>query len=249
MTQQELLDQYQQIYNQDPTNARNAQMLRAAQSGIDPETGYRIAPDYQNNMDQSTGLLKPSLQTSWGSDVAPNTQAIEKLRAEGLSNAPSSWAQQALGSQALEEQGLKNSTQAQAASAASQARSSLASKYGLSPAAQERLATQNQRSQMAGLQNVGFQGAQARAAIGTQDAANKQAILSALPSQENALAQVQLANKQGEQQANQFNIAQGVNANNAQNAYNLGQWNQGLQGYASMQTGNAMAASGGGGKK
>ncbi len=207
--------------------------IENAAQGLNPD-GRAIDPGYQ----KASGLLNENLQSKFN----PDMQGMEAYRARALGTGPSAWAQQALGKQGLEEQGLKNSAQAQGASAQSQARSSLASKYGLSPAAQQRLALQGQRDQMGSLQNVGFQGAKTRADIGVQDEATKNQFLQNLPGQELNLANANTANQQ-------FNIGQAVNQNNAQNLFNINKYNENMKAWAAGKTADAQGNSGGGGKK
>jgi len=201
---------------------------------------------WQSQLDEN-GNIKPQYQLSWGQDVNPNTQAIEELRKRALATGPSAWSQLATQQQGLEEQGLKNATQRQASAAQAQARSSLASKYGLSSAAQERLAKSGMREQMAGLQNVGFQGAQARGNIGLQDEQMRQQMLTSLPGMENQLAQIGLQNKQGNLASQQFNIQNSINENNAKRLFDTNQYNEGMKAWAAKAQGDAMAGGGGGG--
>lgn len=195
-------------------------------------------PDWASNLDPSTGLLKTSLQSQFNPDMS----GMNAYKDMALGTGASPWAQAQLQNQALQEQGLKNSVGQQGASAEAGARSQLASKFGLSPAASERLATQNQRNQMTNLQNVGFQGAQARGQIGSQDAQNRQQFLAGLPGQQMALAGAQTQNQQ-------YNIGNAVNETNAKRANDLNTYNQQMQAWAANKSGDAMRQSGSGGKK
>lgn len=195
-------------------------------------------PDWSSNLDPGTGLLKNSLQSQFN----PDSSGMNAYKDFALGTGPSPWASAQLQNQGLQEQGLKNSTQNQNASANAQAESSLASKYGLSQGARERLATQSQRNNMMGLQNVGFQGAQARAGIGAQDAQNRQGFLANLPGLQNQQAGMQTANQQ-------YNIGNAINETNAKRANDLNTYNQQMQAWAANKSGDAMRQSGSGGKK
>lgn len=228
---------------QDRVNALAAQ-------GKNPD-GSPIRPEFQSLLDPATGLLQSQYQASWGSDIAPDTRAIEAIRARALSTGPSAWQNLALQNQALEEQGLKNTAQQQGASAAAQARSALASKYGLSPAAAERLATQNQRAQMNALQNVAFQGAKARSDIGLQDEQMRNQLLQALPGQENQLAQIALQNRAANVGVNEWNIQNALAEKRAKDQADLNAYHEQMSAWAANKQAEAMrnAGGGGGGKK
>lgn len=206
-------------------------------------------PEFNSLIDPKTGLMKSQYINEYGSDINPNTQGLEEIRKRALAQGPSQWAQLATKQQGLEEQGLKNATQAQGASAEAQARSAMASKFGLSPAAQGRLATQNMRAQMGNLQNVGFQGAQARGNIGLQDEQMKNQFLNQLPGQENALAGVQMQNRQNKLGQENFNTGNAITQVGLKNAADLNTYNQQMQVYGANKNADAMRNSSTGGKK
>lgn len=207
------------------------------------------APTYQFWQNPDTGVLQDQFQQKYGSDITPDTTAINKLQENALSTGPSSWAQAQSAAQKLQTKGLFDQAQQQGASANASAQNSLASKFGLSKAAQERLAVQNQRNTQGALQNVGFQGAQAQAAIGAQDAANKQNMLSNLPGQQNSLAQLQLANRQASLGQGNINIANSLNQNALQNASKLENYKQQMAAWGADKNADSMQAQSGGGKK
>lgn len=198
-----------------------------------------------NLLDNKTGLLHDKYQLKYGEDINPNTQGIEAIRSRALGTGPSAWQTAALGRQGLEEQGLKNAAQQQGASAEAQGRSALASKYGLSPAAQERLAKSSMRDQMSSLQGVGAQGAKARADLALQDEQMKNQFLQGLPGQENALAQTQMQNRQNRLGTEQYNLGNTVSQFNALNAADINKYNEQMKAYAAQQQANAMHNSGG----
>lgn len=211
--------------------------------------GSAIRPEFVSLIDPSTGLLKSQYQTEWGTNITPDMRGIEALRERALSTGPSTWQNLALQRQALEEQGLKDSSQQQGASAAAQARSSLASHYGLSPAAQERLAVQNQRNQMQSLQNVGFQGAKARSDLALQDEQMRTQMLQALPGQENALAQVALQNRAGDIGIKEWNIQNALAEKRAKDQSDMNTYHEQMSAWAAQKQAEAMRNAGGGGGK
>lgn len=195
------------------------------------------APTY-NPITDSTGQIEAQLRSHYN----PDTTALNEIQKRGLETGPSAWAQQATANQGLDEAKLQNDTQQQGASAQAQAQSALASKYGLSPAAAERLATQNSRSTMNNLQNVGFQGAQARGQIGLQDQQMKNQFLNEVPQM-----QAQLAS--GQAQNEQFNAQNAIGQNNLYNNDSYQRYKDQMANWGAGQNATAMQNSGGGGKK
>lgn len=228
-------------------------ILGANQGGGGGGSGIYMAqptrPDWASNLDPNTGLLKSNLTTQWGPDVTSDQRGIDAYRDMALGTGASPWAQAQLASQKLDEQGLSQAAQQQNASAGAQARSGLASKYGLSSGANTSLAKQQMKNNAMALQNVGFQGAQARAGIGAQDAANRQGFLQGLPGQDLAQANLAMQNKTGNLANQQYNINNAVNETNAKRAADLNAYNQQMAAYGSNQNANAMQAQGSGGKK
>lgn len=208
-----------------------------------------IRPEFNSLIDPATGLMKKQYINEYGADINPNTQGLEEIRKRALQQGPSSWANLATAQQRLEEKGLKNATQAQGASAEAQARSAMASKFGLSPAAQARLATQNMRSQMSGLQGVGAQGAQARGAIGLQDESMKNQFLQSLPGAENQLAGVQLQNRSQKLGQQNWNTGNAVGQVGLKNAADLSAYQAQLAEYGANRNSDAMRNQSSGGKK
>lgn len=188
-------------------------------------------PEFKSLIDPATGLLKDQY------NVKLDERGLNAFRDRALSQGPSAWQNLALEKQKLDESALKDSTLQQGSSAAAQARSALASRGGLSGGAAERLAKDQMRNQMSGLQNVGFQGQQARANIGLQDEQMKNQFLQALPGQELAALQPQ-----------QFNIQNAINQNRDLNTANLSAYKDQMAAYGAKQQANAMRGTGGGGK-
>lgn len=198
-------------------------------------------PAWESQIDPATGLLKGPLNMAWDQNQ-PDQRGIDAFRDRALSTGPSAWQDEALKQEGLQEQGLKNSASQQAASSDAQARSSLASKMGLSPAAQQRLAMQNSRDKMNSLQNVGFQGANQRANIGLQDEQMKNQFLQQLPQQD-------LAQNAQKIQLGEWNVGNALNEQNAKRAADLSTYNSQMQDWAAQKSGDAMRQSGSGGKK
>lgn len=211
--------------------------------------GTPIRPDWESQLDPNTGLLKSQYQTQYGPDITADMRGLEAFRNRALQTGPSAWAGLAKDQQGLEEASLRSRLGTQAGSAAAQARSSLASKQGLSKGASERLAGQSMRDQMMGMQGIAAEGARARGAIGLQDEQMRQQALGQLPGMEIAATQPQFSNRQMNLQNQQWNIQNALNEQTQKRANDANVYNQKMQTWAGQQQANAMRDSGGGGKK
>lgn len=200
-------------------------------------------PEFQSNIDDSTGLLKSPYNLDPSKYYNNQETAVQALRDRALGTGPSAWQTAALQQQGLNEQGAKNAAQQQGAAGLANARSGLASRGGLSGGAAERLAGQASRDQMAALQNVGFKGAQDRANIGLQDQQMKNEFLTTLPGQEQnlALGNIGVANT---------NIQRALADKAAKNTADMDAYKEQLAAYGGRQQGQAIRqSSGNGGKK
>lgn len=229
-------------------NAENAALQQQLDLMKKQQDAMPKMPELESLLDPSTGLLKDQYQMKWAGDINPDMRGIEAFRDRALSTGPSSWATAALDKQKLEEQSLRDSTQQQGASAAAQARSGMASRYGLSPAAAERLAKSQMRNQMMGMQNVAMSGAKARADIGLQDEQMKNQFLQALPGQENALADIAFKNRQGQMGVDSTNIQGAIAQKSAADQAAMTKYQEQMKAYAANQNAQAMRESGSGGK-
>ncbi len=206
-------------------------------------------PTYNSLMDPTTGMLKDQYNTHWGSAITADQGDINAIRYKAMAQGPSAWAQMALQKQGAEETGAKSQAEQQSNSARSSAENQLASTYGLSPAAQERLAMQGSRDLMNSQQNVGLAGQQARAQIGMQDESTKNQLLTQLPQYDFANANLAMQNRQGDLSNQQFNIMGAQNENKYSNSQNMDAYNAQMQAWAASKQAEATRQSGGGGKK
>lgn len=253
-----------------------------AQPPIDPYSGMPTRPDLASLIDPKTGQLKSQFtinpqenanqasnqggfQSAWAG-LSPNTQALEMYRQQATATGPSVWANLANQQQGQQQQQQANDATQQNASGQAAARSNLAMTGGLSSGARERLALSGANAGNATQQQIEAQGNQARTGISMQDAANKQAMLANLPGMENqalapgmqkASAWQNLAQNEASQnqQNQQFNVANNMNAQNAnvgqtaaqlgaQNQNNLNAYNQQMSGWAAGKQADATANSG-----
>lgn len=208
-----------------------------------------VRPEWESLLDPKTGLLKSQYQMQYGPDITANSQALDALRSQTLSQGPSAWAQLANQQQGLQEAGQRSGAAQQAASSAAQARSGMASKYGLSQGANQSLARQNMRDQMNSMQNIAAQGAQQRGQIGLQDAAQKQQALMQLPGMEVQATAPQFQNRALSLNTQQFNVGGAANEVNQKRQADLSSYNDQMKAWAAQQQADAIRNSGSGGKK
>jgi hypothetical protein len=215
---------------------------------LDPE-GKPIGPQWESQLDASTGLLKAPYVASAGPDITADMRGLEAFRKRALDQGPSAWSQLAKDQQGLEEAGLRSRLGQQLGGAQAQARAGLASRSGLSKGAAERLAMQGSRDQMMGMQGIAAEGAKARGQIGLQDEQMRQQALAQLPGMEIQATQPQFANRQMNLQTQQWNIGNALNENMAKRAAQQKEYSDKMQAWAGERQGQAMRESGGGGKK
>lgn len=197
-------------------------------------------PQFVTSLDPSTGRLKEQLQLKdQGSVDLFNVQ--QKLRQEGM-RAPGAKSQYALiaeQQQALEEQKQRQAMEQGAAGQQASAQANLATRGGLRSGSAERMASQGAMARMMGRQDIGMQGAQARAGIAQQDETSRQAGLQGL-----------LGMETGERgyktEQEKFNIQQAINEKRAKDAADMSAYNSDMAAYGGAQTARATA---GGGKK
>lgn len=198
--------------------------------------------------------------------ISVNPEALNKLRAIGLSDDSSPWAKLQL-EQETADRG-KNMGDAAALADAGLAKgfSALSTHGGASAGQRASLAKQAAQNLLTGRQNVGFAGDKARNQIMSQDESNKLDILKALPGMEVQALQPELqktslwsqmadseANRQQSLDLNnrayqtdvqKTNLANMLSGVNAQNAFNMDKYKQQMTNYASYQTAKATQKSG-----
>ena len=209
-----------------------------------------VMPEFQSLRDRETGLLaNENYRLNWGPEIVADQRALQALRGQALA-APgtSEWERMARDRQALEQAGLRTGAEQRAATAASQARSSLASRGGLSSGAAERLQGQSLREALLAKQGVAAQGAQARADIGLQAEQMRRQDLGNLASQELAYLQPQFQNRQGTLAAQQFNVEKALQDKYAEDQAKQLAYQEQMKSWAAAQQANAISAAGQGKK-
>lgn len=212
--------------------------------------GYEVAPSdptFTSDLNPD-GSLKSQYSANWN-NVTADPSGLNAYTQMALGTGPTAQAQAQLVQQGLAQQQQMQGVQQQGDAQNAAAQNSLAQKYGLSSGSQASLAKANMRNQMTGQQNVGAQGAQARALIGANDAANRNQFLQGLPGQENAAAQTQMQNEGMGLQAQEANNTNALAGLNAQNQNNQLVYQQQMAAYGANKNADSMANQGSGGKK
>lgn len=188
---------------------------------LNDDKGKPEYPGFKSMVDPSTGFLDPKYQLKNDLD----TQALDKIQEQALSEGPSKWAQMA------EAKG-KSDAAAQSQGAIADAASRLSMKGGLSSGAQERLAMGGAANALKAQQDVG-------ANIGLQDEQMKQAALASLPG-------MQIQKSQFGQGVNQYNIGNVLSQNQAEQNAALERYKNDMAAYGAKKSALATAM---GGKK
>lgn len=184
--------------------------------------------------------------------LAVNTQALDALRAKGLTTGDSEWAKLAKQEQDQATLAQKDTAGAQALSGASTAQSGLAMGGGLGGGASERIATAASRDMNAARQAAQRANETGKLGISAQDEANKNSILGQVSGQDLANANYGAGlsefNVNAGNTASQFNAGQTQSANqfNVGSALDAAKFNSG-QNFAANQSNatNALGALGG----
>lgn len=182
-------------FNKQQAAAKDAAAKKAAADALAKQqagdAAYAAHPNIQtfdpSSFEQQAGVTPPSFEglrdVRTGkllSDYTINPfagEASQRIRSEALGSGPTSWAQQQLTAQGLEESKARGAAGLQQQQAQGQAQSELARFGGIGSGARTSLARSGARDLLAARQNVGMGGAQARAGIGANDAQLKQQLL------------------------------------------------------------------------
>jgi hypothetical protein len=187
-------------------------------------------PGYESLLD-GTNKLPQQFQ------VTPNKLALDKLRGEALSTAPSAWA----AAQMAQTDAAKGNSIGQngmlAQSNMRQANRAVSGTTGLSGEAQKRIQQQSERSRMFANQGVARQATQNKAQIMTADAQQKDTSLAQLPNLELQGLQPQ-----------QFNIQNTLTQKSARDLADLERYKTEMGSWATANTAKAIQNSGGGKK-
>lgn len=181
--------------------------------------GKPLPPGFVSIGDDKTGLLKDPYNLK----STLNTSALDQLRTETLSGAPSRWSQLQQQSQGDD---LANSQAGQIASA----QNGLAAQGGLRSGAGERLAQSGMRQGMMGRQAM-------QSNLANQDEQNRQTNLRALPGME-------LQQAGYNDGVNKYNIEGAKNEMLQRRAFDSNSYNEAMKGWASIKTAAATPSSG-----
>ena len=197
-------------------------------------------PGYNSIYDPNTMSLAHQMQGLLANDPTKyNTQPLQQIQSNAESTNASPWAQ--LQSQLAKTQTGQGMSQAanQAAGSTAQAQGNLAMSGGLSSGANERTQEAGQQGAIAAQQDVQNKGNQQQLQIGSQDAANKQQELMALPGMEAQAYSTSLQPIQMQGQADAQDMAAQMANNQALNQYNMGAFGNEASMYGAGQTANA----------
>jgi hypothetical protein len=183
--------------------------------------GKPLQPGFVSIGDDKTGLLKDpyNLRSTLNSD------ALNQLRDQTLSQGPSKWSM-------LQQQIQGDDLAQNQASQVQQAQNGLATQGGLRSGAGERLASQGMRQGMIGRQQM-------QSNLANQDEQNRQTNLRALPGMEQA-------NAGYNDNISKYNIEGAKNEIFQRRAYDVNNYNESMKGWAAAKTAQAAPS---GGKK
>jgi len=199
----------------------------------------QFIPGFDPQRDSTFGLAQ---QAAAGAQTDP--RALEALRARGLSQSPSRFAQlrqaQIGGEGAL----ARGQAVQQGAGAQATALGQLAARGGISGGARERLGQSAFRNIAGAGQNIASQTRGAQQQNLLSDEAQRVGILRGLPGQEQSQAAFELHRGLAPLQAKQFDVNQQVGESTRQNAFNLQQFAEQNQQRAAELQARATAESG-----
>lgn len=162
-----------------------AQRLKKEWEDID--AAWKDRPQFGSILNDA-GILQDQYRLNRQLD----TRGLDAFRERALNTGESAWARMARQQQEMQRQGSLEAADAQTAGASAQARSSLASRGGLSGGAQLALARSGMRDLMNSKQGINRQAMTNDMNIGIEDEKQRLAALQALPGMENQAFATQL---------------------------------------------------------
>lgn len=196
--------------------------------GRDPDDPLYGAPAELTYQELSGELLPDSYQLAGNLD----TQALEYLQNQALTEGPSAW-RQLMGQQMDLQRGVRQDQLAQqAATQAAQAQDQLAMRGGLRGGQAERLASMGAREKLHGGQRLASEFAQQAMGYDIQDEANRQNILSALPG-------MQMQKAQYETGIQQYNIDKALAEEAAKRDFELQKYKEQMSAWGAKETADA----------
>jgi hypothetical protein len=160
--------------------ALDAESQRLKDTWGDIDAAWKERPEFGSILNES-GQLGDGYKLNRQLD----SRGLDAFRDRALSTGESPWAAMMKGQQEMQRQSAMESADAQAASGAAQARSSLASRGGLSGGAQLALARSGARDLMNSKQGINRQAMTNNMNVGIEDEKQRMAALQALPGMEN----------------------------------------------------------------
>lgn len=198
------------------------------------------SPTFNPVFNPATQNIGPQAQALLGGNNLDMT-GLNAFQGQALSQGPTQWAQQAAQNQNYLAMQAKSQGAQTVAGQGAAARASLASRGGLSSGAAERVAQGGANNYLAMTQGVNNQNSQNLMQIGMNDQQNKLSMMGQLPGMQLGAAGFGLQKTQTQLGANSADIANAMQGAQAQNTFNLGQYQTQMAGYGAGQTAQATA--------
>lgn len=213
--------------------------------GIDPWTGEPIRPEFESELNQTTGYLDDKYTLANQFDpIVLNTQGLDKFRQEALRDGPSVWA--GLQDERLNQQNeyaMDNIMRTQRGQT-NQAIADMASSGGVANASRERLAQQAMRNAMFNRQEQRQNFGDQRLNVQIQDEQNRVNQLGQLPGMELQALQPQFQNREFEAKAREFDINNALSERDASRAFEMDRYKEYMKDKAAQRQADATRDSG-----
>lgn len=198
------------------------------------EDGTPLYPGFDSALDEQ-GNLPKNFRSDPSSRV--DSAALDAYKRRAMMTGPSPWASMMLDKRNLEQSTALQDADARTAGGAAQARSTLASRGGLTGGARERLAQAMGRTRMTTGQDIRRQGEISKYDILTKDDQQKTDMLGRVPGMEDQRNQLLT-------QAEQFNATNNLAEKRAGDLARINEYNEKMKGWAADRTAQAQENSG-----
>jgi hypothetical protein len=205
------------------------------------ETGRPLSLQWDSRLG-SDGTIGNQYKMQIGDQPYLNTEALDQLRSYGTSQGMSPWGQQQMQIQNMNQAQQMNQANQMQNTANSKAFNDLAMRGGSSAAGRERIATNNARQGVMGLQNINRQGDMDRLNIGAQDQQQKMDVLKSLPGMELQSLNPQFQYMDMQNKANEFNNRASLDEINKQRQFALDQYKSAMSAWGSNKAADAQIA-------
>lgn len=211
----------------------------------------RYRPDY-GTVRGADGQLQDQYKLKAGADVTANQGAVDAIRAKGMQQGPSAWAQMAGQQNDQSMMNQLNANSQSAATSAAQGMNSLAMRGGATSGSRERLLQSGANASMMANQQARNDANMGQYKIGMQDEQNKNTALGQAAGYDFQNAGLGMQNRDYQTGIQQKNIATGLEDQQGLNNYNMDTYKTRMAALGAERTANGQAQAaraGGGGKK